>query len=198
MSTPNTPNSRSRRPLLPHERLDAYWLAQMLWLRALHVVADAKCKSTIGRRLDTALGRVVRLIIEAADGSRELADARLGRARAAIGLALGTFDELALKASVRDVVIADLRERASVLLERLAMLEGKPVQTWPSSNSATTVVDEVKDDVDGTADVDVIVVLGKLPAAALRDLPLPVVAQDNMADGPSSLDDVAPPPVGDD
>lgn len=194
--TDSKPNQvRSRRPLAPHENLDAYWLAQMLSCRALRVAAEARCRSTIGRRLDTALGRVVRLIIEAADGAPEHADARLARARAAIGLALGTFDELALKAGVRDVVIVDLRERALLLLERLAMLEGKPVQTWAASNCVATVVDEVKTAGASADAVDVVVVVSKLGAAAVRDLPRPVVAEDDTVNRPSGPDGDVPRPL---
>ena len=171
---------RFRSPLVPHESLDAYWFAQMLRHRALKVAADARCKSTIGRRLDSALGRVIRSLVEAADGSPEKADARLMRACAAIGLALSNFDDLALRRGVREVVIADLRERASLLLERLEMLEGEAVETWPASNCLPSVLDEVKQRHAGG--VDVVAALSMLPAAAVRGLPEQVVAEEELAE----------------
>ena len=166
--------------------LDAYWFAHMFLCRALKVAADANCTSTIVRRLEFALGRVIRSIGEAADGAPQKADARLARAREAIHLALIHFDELSRMRSVRSVVIVDLRHRASLLLDRLEMLKGKAVETWAASNYLATVVDEVKSEAPGDSGVDVVSVLEKLPAAAVRDLPQPVVAQDHIPRQPAN------------
>jgi hypothetical protein len=177
MQTSHGQIPRSRIPLVPHEALDAYWYAQMLCVRALAVAAGAKCKSTIGRRLDSALGRVVRLLVEAADGSPDRADARLQRSRAAIGLALCHFDDLALKRHVRDVVIADLRDRAALLLERLRMLEGQAPETWAASNCLPTVLGD-PDQSGKDRGTDVVALLEKVAAAATEGLPELFVPED--------------------
>lgn len=186
-----------RGPLAPHEVLDAYWFAQMLLCRALEVVANARCMSTIGRRLETALGRAICFIADAADGTPEKANGRLICAREAVHRALVHIDALSLRRGVRDVVIEDLRKHAALLLERLKMLEGEPVKMWPASNCLPTVLEEALTDVDGQVVVDVVTALVKVPDTATRGLPEPIVAADYKAPGQASRAGTASRPAGD-
>lgn len=140
--TNNLPD-RFRNFFVPHELVDAYWYAEMLRHRAARIAADAGCTATIGRRLETALGRVTSAIGDAADGPPGKAKARIARARSAIGLALVYFNELVLKAGVGEDILLQLRERTALLLDRLEMLEQEPVDKWPASNCLPTVVAEV-------------------------------------------------------
>ena len=140
--TNNLPD-RYRDFVVPHELVDAYWYAEMLRHRAARIATDAGCKSTIGRRLESSLGRVTGAIVEAADGAPEKAKARLARARSAIGLSLSHFNDLVLKAGIGEAMLIELRERAALLLERIEMLENEPVEKWPASNCLPAVVAEV-------------------------------------------------------
>ena len=169
------------------ERLDAYWFAEMFRARARQVAADANCKSTIGRALDSALGRVIRYIAEAAGGTRERATAFLARARAALNVVVTHVNALRLERRARAVVVADLREHALDLLERLQMLDREPVETWPMSNCLPTVLDDVKND----SGVDVTAAIEKLPAAAFDKLPDPVVAEGETTHQPPNGEGVA-------
>lgn len=184
MLVANTLNVDSVYPLGRHEAVDIYWQAETLRHRVSRVVADARCKSTIGRRLDTALGRAIRCIGEAANEAPDRADARLAQARAALALASIYYNELFLKRGVRDVVIADLRHWTALLVARIGQLEGKPVETWAASNCLPTVLDEVKKESGDQAGIDAAAALAKVPAAAVREVPQPVVAE---------TDRVAPP-----
>lgn len=188
--------ARSRNPIAPHEVLDAYWFAQMLLFRALRVAAYAQCMTTIGRRLETALDRAIRLIAEAADGTPDRANARLGRAREAIYKALVLFDALLLKRGVREVVVVELRQRAVLLLDRLQMLEGQAVKVWPASNYLPTVLEEARTEVDGNPSVDVVTAALKVPEAAVRELPEPIVADDFLPHPPPRRDGERPTPLG--
>ena len=185
------------RTVIPHELLDAYWFAQTFRDRVLQVVADARCMSTIGRRLETALGRVIRFISEAADDMPERADARLARARAAICLTVTYFDELFLRRGVRIAVIVDLRAHAVRLLERLQTLDGEAPEKWPASNCLPTVLDEVKNDASGDSRLNGVAALEKVPDAALRERPEPVVAEAYTAQQPANDNAMTSTLVGD-
>ena len=189
-------SARSRNPLAPHEVLDAYWFAQMLIERALWVATEAGCTSTIGRRLESALGRAIRYIVDAADGTPAKANERLVRARTAIQRALSHFDELCFRRGVREDIVADLRERASLLMERLDMLKSEEVAKWPASNCLSTVLEEVTADVKSTEGVNVIAAISKVPAAAIRELPTPVLAKEFRARR-SATRDMAGSPLDD-
>ena len=134
----------------------------------------------MGRRLDVALRRAIRCIVDAADGTPDKADARLRRASAAIGVALLHFEELSVERGVLDTAIEDFREHAALLLERLQMLEGKPIETWSSSNCLTTVIAEAGNHVQDSQALDVVTAVAKLPDLAARELPQCVVGADGV------------------